>query len=45
MEDLRQVHPEVHASFMQLLSMDPSAVEGMNLSFEVRAPLLDLAVP
>ena len=35
MEDLSQVHPEVYASFGQLLDMDPADVEGMGLHFEV----------
>ena len=39
MRDLAQVHPEVHASFLQLLDMDPSAVQGMGLSFEVGPPV------
>ena len=35
-DDLQQVHPEVHSSFMQLLAMDAEAVQALDLRFEVR---------
>lgn len=35
LEDLQQVHPEVHASFVQLLAMEPQAIAALDLRFEV----------